>query len=111
MSNKTPALIASVLTVILLLLIAVLSVFGQMILLNGASEKLGTTAMGISLACQGAGLILSAIIASRLTRLFLEKFNWNKIIAVIAAVFAGTLFGGILSFLSIIVSILIAEIR
>lgn len=111
MSNKTPAVIAIVLTVILLALTALVLTFTQMLLLNGASERQGMAALGISLACQAAGLILAAILAWRLTGLFITKLNWNQILSVALAVTAGTVAGGGLSFLALIVGTVAAGIR
>jgi len=111
MSSKTPALISVILTVILLVLFGVLSIFTQMIALNGASERQGLTAMGISLVCQGVGTILAGVFAWWLTNLVVTKFEWNKILAVAVAVIAATLFGGFVSFLSIIFAIPLAGIR
>ena len=111
MPNKTPAIIASILTIVLLLIFAVLSVFTQMIALNGVSESQGMTAMGISLVCQGVGVILVGVLAGWLTNFVITKFNWNKILAVIVAVIAGVLFGGAISFVSTIISIPLAGIR
>ena len=108
--NKTPAIISAVLTIVLLILFAVLSVFMQMIALNGVSESQGATAMGISLVCQGVGLILVGLFAGWLTNLVITKFNWNKILAVIVAVIAGVLLGGAISFVSFIISIPLAGI-
>jgi hypothetical protein len=110
MTNKTPAIISAVLTIVLLVLIAVLSVFMQMIALNGVSERQGATAMGISLVCQGAGLILVSLIAGWLTNLGITKFNWNKVLAVIIAVIVGVLLGGTISILSFFLSIPLAGI-
>jgi hypothetical protein len=110
MTNRTPAIISAVLTIVLLILFAVLSVFMQMIALNGVSERQGATAMGISLVCQGVGLILAAIVAAWISNLVITKFNWNKVLAVIVAVIAGVLFGGVISFVSLIVSIPLAGI-
>jgi hypothetical protein len=111
MSNKKPPIISAVLTVILLVIFGVLSVFTQMLVLNGANESQGMTAMGVSLVCQGAGAILAAAFAAWLTNLVIAKFNWNNILAVVIAVIAGTLLGGVISFLSIILSIPLAGIR
>jgi hypothetical protein len=111
MTNKTPAIISSILTVILLILFAVLSVFMQMITLNGVSESQGMTAMGISLVCQGVGVILAGIFAGWITNLVVTKFNWNKVLSVLIAVFAGVLLGGAISFVSTIISIPLAGIR
>jgi hypothetical protein len=108
---KTPAIISAVLTILLLILFAILSIFTQMIALNGVSERQGFTAMGISLGCQGLGVILAAVFAWWSTNLMIAKFKWNKILAVAVAVIATSLFGGFIAFLSIIISIPIAGIR
>jgi hypothetical protein len=110
MPSKTPALTSAILTVILLIIFGVLFVFTQMLVLNGVSESQGMTAMGVSLVCQGAGAILAAVLAAWLTNLGITKFNWNNILAVVIAVITGTLFGGVISFLSIIISIPLAGI-
>jgi hypothetical protein len=111
MPNKTPAIISAVLTVILLVIFGVLSVFMQMLVLNGASERQGVTAMGVSLLCQGVGAILAAAFAAWLANLVITKFNWNNMLAVVGAVIAGTLLGGVIPFLSIIISIPLAGVR
>lgn len=111
MSNKAPAVISTVLTVIFLVILAVASVLFEMLALNGASERQGTLAMGISLACQGVSVILIAIFTRWLTNLLIVRFNWNKVVAVIVTVISGVLLGGIVSFLSLIVSIPMAGIR
>jgi len=49
------------------------------------------------------------LLAGRLTRLFIEKFNWNKTLAVIVAVLAGTIPGGLLMSLGLFISVLVAE--
>ena len=111
MTNKTPAIISALLTIVLLILFAILSVFTQMIALNGVSESQGMTAMSISLVCQGVGLILAGLFAGWITNIVIAKFNWNKILAVIVAVIAGVPIGGTISFASTIISIPLAGIR
>ena len=111
MTNKTPAIISSTLTIILLLIFVVLSVFTQMIALNGVSESQGMTAMGISLVCQGIGVILVGLLAGWLANLVINKFNWNKALAVIVAVIVGTLIGAGISVFSTIISIPLAGIQ
>ena len=111
MQNKTPAVISVVLTIILLVVFAIVSALFEMLALNGASERQGMTAMGISLLCQGVGAVLLGIFAWWLTNLLISKFNWNKIIAVVVTVFLGTTIGTGISFLSLIISIPIAGIR
>lgn len=111
MPNKTPAVISVILTILLLVVFAIVSVLFEMLALNGASERQGMTAMGISLLCQGVGAVLLGIFAWWLTNLLISKFNWNKIIAVVVTVFLGTTIGTGISFLSLIISIPIAGIR
>lgn len=109
MTNKTPAIIASVLTIILLVILIVLAVFTQLIALNGFSERVGTIALGVSLGCQGVGSILSVIAAARLTTRFIEKNKWSNVAAVIAAVTIAGLLGSGMSIVSIFVSLFTAE--
>jgi hypothetical protein len=111
MPNKAPAIVSVVLTVLLLLLFGILSIFTQMIALNGMSESRGVTAMGISLGCQGLGTILAGMLAWRMTNLLITKFKGNTILAVILAVIVGVLLGAGISFLSIIIAIPMAGIR
>ena len=111
MSTKTSGTIAALTTFVLLIVIAVLSVFMQMIVLNGASENKGFTALVISIIAQSIGLLLSVIIVRVLTKLFIEKFSWNNILAIIAAILAGTTFGGIVALIATVVSIPLAGIK
>ena len=82
----------------------------QMIALNGVSERQGATAMGISLVCQGVGLVLAGGFAGWVSNFVTTKFNWNKIPAVIVAVIAGVFVGGAISFVAFIISIPLAGI-
>ncbi len=109
MPNKTPAIISAVITLILLIISSVILSFGQLVLLNGASERVGSISLVTSLICQGVGNILAVIIAWRLTIRFTIKSNWGNLPAVLVSVPAGTLTGAGLSFVAIIASILFAE--
>lgn len=111
MSNKTPAVISTVLTIILLVIFSIISIFMEMVVLNGASEKQGMAALGISLVCNGLATILLGLFSGWFTNLAIAKFSWNKILAVIVAVVLGTGFGAVTSFLSIIISIPLAGIK
>ena len=111
MPNRTPAILSTILTILILIVFAVLSVLTQMLVLNGASEKQGTTAMGISLVCQSVGVILAGMLAWWLTNRAVNQWNWNKIISIIIAIIAGTTLGGLISALSIIIAIPMAGIR
>ena len=109
MPNRTPAIIASVLTIILLVILGVVVLFTQLVALNGFSERVGTIALGVSVGCQGIGLILSVILAARLTGRFIEKNKWGGVAAVLAAVAIAGLLGGGISIVSIFVSLFTAE--
>lgn len=111
MPNKVPSIISGLLTFIILIVFAVLSVFTQMVMLNGVSESQGFNAMSISLICQSVGLLLAVILARWLTNLLIAKFNWNKVPAVVIAVVVATGFGVLLAFLSVIIAIPLAGIR
>lgn len=110
MSTRIPSIISVVLTVLLLIVLSVLFLFANMVLLNGVSERQGTIALGASAICQIVSLILSAVLSGWLSRTLITKSNWNQIVAVIVAVIAGTTLGGILTFLSVLISIPIAGI-
>lgn len=111
MPSKIPAAISGLSTFFILILIAVLSVFGQMLVLNGASEAQGFNAMSISLICQSVGLLLSVILARWLTNLLITKLKWHNILAILVAVIAAVTLGGIISFLAVIISTLAVGIR
>ena len=111
MSQKTPATISAVLTILILVFLAILFVLLQMIALNGASERQGLTALGLSLGCQSLAVILLATLAARATTFLITRVEWNSILAVVVTVFAAATVGGVISFLATIVSIPIAGIR
>src|SRR5919112_6381916 len=99
MSTKTPATISAMLTVLLLVIVLVFLLLVEMIALNGVSERQGTIAMGISLACQGAVMILAGISARWLTNFLITKANWNHLMAIASAVIVAASVGGAISFL------------
>ncbi len=109
MPAKTLSMISSIVTVILLVILAVLSFFVTLVMLNGYGDREGGPALIAFGVCQGIGLILSAILAARLTRIFVEKYNWNGILAVTVSALAGTVTGGGLGIVSFFVSIVVAE--
>lgn len=55
MPTGTLSIISAVLTVPFLVLPSILFLFVEVIALDGASEKQGDIALGISLVCQGVG--------------------------------------------------------
>ncbi|HET9589452.1 MAG TPA: hypothetical protein VFO91_11760 [Anaerolineales bacterium] len=111
MTNKSPAAISALLTVLVLVLLAALFLLFQIVALNGAAERQEMTAMGISLACQSIVIILLGAFAARATNFLILKVAWNSILAVAVTVLFATMIGGAISFLSSIVAIPIAGIR
>ena len=111
MSAKSPATISALLTVVILVLLAIVLLLFQMIALNGAGERQGLTAMGISLACQSIVIILLATLAARATHFLIARVDWNSVLAVTITVIVATTIGGAISLLSMIISIPVAGIR
>jgi hypothetical protein len=111
MSTKTASLVSVILSVLLLLVFAVITLFFEMVALNGAGERQGLTAMSISLLCQGAGAVLLGALAWKSTSLLITRFNLNSVLAVVITVILAVLAGGVFSFLALIVSIPLAGVR
>lgn len=109
MSNKTPSIISTIITVLLLLLTAALGLFGLVIALNGYNDRAGGPALATTFACNGIAIVLAAILAWRLPTWLVGKFSWNSALAVIVSIVAGTTAGGMLSFVSVFIGILIAD--
>src|SRR5687767_10692855 len=104
MPNKTPSIISAILTIVLLIVTGLVILFAQLLALNGFSEREVTISLVTSLVCQGASVIVAALLAGRLTRTFMEKFNWNKTLAVIVAVIAAAILGGLLMTIGLLIS-------
>jgi hypothetical protein len=111
MLNKTPAAISATLTVLILVLLAILFVLLQMVALNGASEKQGLTAIGLSLGCQSLAILLLGALAARATTFLITRVEWNSILAVMVTVLTAATIGGVIAFLSMIIAIPVAGIR
>ena len=111
MRNKSPATLSAVLTVLILVFLAMLFVLLQMIALNGASERQGLTAMGLSLSCQSLVVILLATLAARATTFLVTRVAWNSILAVVITVFVAATIGGVISFLATLLTIPLSGIR
>src|SRR5687768_15208500 len=109
--SKSPATISAILTVLLLIFVAIVFLLLQMVALNGASERQGLTAMGISLGCQSLVIILLATLAARATTFLITKVEWNSILAVAVTVLVAATIGGVISFLASILAIPVAGIR
>jgi membrane protease YdiL (CAAX protease family) len=110
-SKKTPAAISATLTVVILIILAIVFLVLQMVVLNGASERQGLTAMGLSLGCQSIAVIFLATLAARVTSFLITKVEWNSILAVAVTVLIAATIGGVISFLATVITIPIAGIR
>jgi len=110
-TNRAPSIISGLLTFFILIALGVVSVFGEIVVLNGVSEGQAFNALSISVICQSVGLLLAVILARWLPKLLIAKFNWNTFLAVLAAVLSGTLLGGLMSVVSVVISIPLAGIR
>ena len=106
MSQKT---LSAILTVILLILTTAVILIAQLVALNGFGEREGTFAVGASLLCQGVGIVVAALVASRLSGWLVTRFDWHKALSVIVAVLAGTMLGGGFGVISIMLSVAVAE--
>ena len=107
--SKTPVVVSVIVTIILLLLIVALSFFMQLVVMNGVMSTSQTNiALGTSLGCQGLEIIVGAILAGWLTRLFITRFNMNKVLAVIIAILPVAILAAVLSFIAIFVGLLAA---
>lgn len=73
MSTRTASILSTILGILLLLIFAVLTVIFELIALNGVSESQGMRAIGISLACLGAGAILLGILAWKATNFLIMR--------------------------------------
>ncbi len=61
--------------------------------------------------CQGISILLAAVFAGGFSNLLIWSFDWNKVMAVIAAVILGTLLSTWFAFISTVVSIPLAGIH
>jgi hypothetical protein len=111
MSTRTASILSTILGILLLLIFAVLTVIFELIALNGVSESQGMRAIGISLACLGAGAILLGILAWKATNFLIMRFDLNPILAITLTVGLAMLVGGTLSILSIFVSLPLAGVQ
>ena len=109
MPTKTSSIISTVLTVLTLLVIGAASMFFLLVALNGFSGSAGEPGLITSLVCNVIGIILAAILAWRLPRWLIGKFNWNSIVAVIVSVLAGLFVGSGLSAIALFIGVLVAD--
>ena len=71
MPSKIPSVISSVLTIIFLIIIGLVLTFGQVVMLNGFSEREGNVSFITAFVCQGVGMLLCAVLAWWLTKLLI----------------------------------------
>lgn len=64
MSTKIPSVVSTMITTLLLLMFGSAAMFFLLVALNGFSEREAGPALIASLACQGLGIILSAVAAA-----------------------------------------------
>lgn len=110
MPHRTPAIIATVLTILILIFVTIAALLAEMIMLNGVGERQGFVALGASLLLQVAGWVLGGLLAWRLTSTLIGKYHWHRVITVAGAAAAGVMLGSVLAFLSILVAIPLAGI-
>jgi len=112
MPTKTPVTVSVTLTIILLIVVAFATMFMQIVMLNGVmNEGQATTALGVTLGCQGVVIILGTIFTRWLTKMLIVRFQWNNALTVIVSVMVATFLGAAISFLSIITGLIAAGIR
>ena len=111
MSNKAIARISGLLTFFILIAVAILSVFAQMLVLNGVSESQAFNALIISVICQSVGLFPAILLARWLPNLLITKMNMNTFLAILIAVIVATGLGAVVAFLAVIVATLAVGVR
>lgn len=107
--SKTPSIVSIILTVILLILFGIASMFFLTLALNGFSTRDGGPALLTALICNVIGIVLAALAAWRLPRWLIGKFNWNSIAAVIVSTFVGFFFGSGISTAAMFIGVIIAD--
>jgi len=111
MTTRTASILATILSILMLVIVSVLAVIIEILVLNGASESQGMRAIGFSLACLGAGAILLGVLAWKATNLMSARFNLNPILAITLTVVMAMLVAGMFSILAIFMSIPLAGIQ
>lgn len=109
MPIKIPVTISVILTILILILLGALSIFMNMVALNGMSSREGGPALLTLGSCSIIGIILSAIVASRLTKTFISKYSWNSILAVITAFIASIILGFVFDVIGFILAVIVAD--
>jgi hypothetical protein len=112
MSDRLPSVISVVATFVLSIAVGLLLLAVQAVALNGVIDTgKASTSIGVGVVCQGISVLTAAAFAGWFSRLLIWRYDWNKTMAIIAAVIVGTLISACLAFLSTVVSIPLAGIR
>ena len=111
MADRTPSITAGLLTFFIMVAVVIVFIFGQIVLLNGAGEREAFNTLAVSAIFQAVVLILTVIHARWLPNFLIARFNWTSFPAVAGAVIASAGLGGLLAFLSMILSTLLAGIK
>ncbi len=82
----------------------------NMVALNGMSSHEGGPALLTLGSCSIVGIIVAAIVASRLTKTFISKYNWNAILAVFVTWLVGVVLGFVFQVIGFILAIILADI-
>lgn len=109
MPTKTPSIVSTIITVLLLLLTAAIGMFGLLVALNGFNDSSGGPALLTSLVCNILGIILAAVLAWKLPKWLVGKFNWNSILAVFVSILVGFFVGGGFSLVALFVGVIVAD--
>ena len=112
MSDRLPVVVSALVTFILLGITGFLIYVAQMVALNGViDESKAFTSIGLSVACQGLTILFASAFAGWFANTLIMKFDWNRALAVIAAVIVATLLGASIALISTVISIPLAGIR
>lgn len=109
MPTKSSSIISTLLTVLTLLVFGAASMFFLLVALNGFDSRSGEPALIISLVCNILGIILAAILAWKLPDWLINRFNWNRIVAVLVSVFAGFFIGSGISLVAMFIGVIVAD--
>lgn len=112
MPDRVPSIISVVATLVLSVAVGLLLLAVQAIALNGVLDtSKASTSIEMGVICQGISVLIAAVFAGWFSSLLIRRFDWNKTMAIVAAVIVGTLLSTCFAFLSTVVSIPLAGIR
>jgi hypothetical protein len=109
MTTKASTIISVILTVLTLLVIGIAVFFINIVALNGFSGREGGVALTTTGICGSIGIILSAVVAGRLSKFLITKYTWNNFVVVITSTLASTILGGVLLGIAFVLSVIVAQ--